>query len=245
MALKYDFPSNGFTTFENGETPKLIKNSPLFGELDFSDVPGVIGLSDTGIPIYASNISEETETSPKPIDLNLNNPNEVEIKENVPVSGKTIIDNSSQANALSNLIDEVSNEKGFEDLKNPLNKKLLMLQAQRESRYDPSAKSSHSTASGYFQMIDGTRKKFSSVSKDEFLNNPKEQVRAAYKYLKNILDTPNAKKLLNKGYNYAQVTALGWWLPASMNDVLNGNFNRSLGGYSIKQALEDYGQFKI
>jgi len=51
---------------------------------------------------------------------------------------------------------------------------------------------------------------------------------------------PYAKKLLQNGYNKAQITALGWWYPDSMRMVLNGQKNFSKGGYSIKQALETY-----
>jgi hypothetical protein len=56
---------------------------------------------------------------------------------------------------------------------------------------------------------------------------------------KNILDTSDAKQLLSQGYNVAQVTALGWWYPKAMKMVLNGKTNFSLGGYSIRQALND------
>jgi len=33
---------------------------------------------------------------------------------------------------------------------------------------------------------------------------------------------PNAIKLKEKGYNLAQIVALGWWYPDSMRMVLNG-----------------------
>ena len=45
----------------------------------------------------------------------------------------------------------------------------------------------------------------------------------------------------SQGYNDSLITALGWWYPDSMRMVLNGNKDFSLGGYSIKQAFEDYG----
>jgi hypothetical protein len=51
----------------------------------------------------------------------------------------------------------------------------------------------------------------------------------------------DAKKMKERGYNDDLITALGWWYPRSMRMVLNGNTNFSLGGYSIKKALQDYG----
>lgn len=139
------------------------------------------------------------------------------------------------------LLDEVSNEKGFEDLKDPEMKNLILLQAKRESNFKQKAKSSSSTASGYFQFIDSTRKLYSNYDKESFLNDPKEQVRAATKYLRHILSTIEAGKLLQNGYNKAQIAALGWWYPKSMRMVLDGKKNFSLGGYSIERALKDYG----
>lgn len=147
---------------------------------------------------------------------------------------------SKGADSLSQIIDEVSNESGFEGLKDPETKQIIMLQAQRESNFNPTVKARTSTAVGYFQFIDGTRKRFSNASKDKFLNDPKEQVRTAYKLYQNIQSMPDAQELMRKGYNRAQVTALGWWYPRSMQMVLNGKNNFSLGGYSIKQALNDY-----
>lgn len=138
------------------------------------------------------------------------------------------------------LLDEVSNEAGFEDLKDPEVRRLIILQAKRESNFEQKSRSSSSTASGYFQFIDSTRKEYSSYDKKSFLDNPKEQIRAAVKHLRDILDSTEAKKLLQNGYNKEQITALGWWYPKSMKMVLNGNKNFSLGGYSIKRALEDY-----
>ncbi len=139
------------------------------------------------------------------------------------------------------LLDEVSNEKGFEDLKDPEMKSLILLQAKRESNFKQKAKSSSSTASGYFQFIDSTRKLYSNYDKESFLNDPKEQVRAATKYLRHILSTTEAEKLFQNGYNKAQIAALGWWYPKSMRMVLDGKKNFSLGGYSIERALKDYG----
>ena len=51
----------------------------------------------------------------------------------------------------------------------------------------------------------------------------------------------DAKQLKARGYNDDIITALGWWYPKSMRKVLNGDKDFALGGYSIKQAMQDYG----
>lgn len=75
---KYNFLDNSFTTFENVESPKLIRKSSLFGDEDFSNIPGIFGMSSDGIPIY-NNITEEKTEPAKIVSLELEHPNEVPI----------------------------------------------------------------------------------------------------------------------------------------------------------------------
>lgn len=177
--------------------------------------------------------------------------NEPEIKEEIPVyqepkqkqtkNSKVKVSTSKGANRLSQYIDEVSNEPGYEGLKDPETKRLLMLQAQRESNYIQNASNGQSSAVGYFQFIDSTRQRYSKVSKKDFINNAKEQVRTAYKYLRDIFNTKQARQLSNAGYNDALIAVLGWWYPRSMQMVLDGKRNFSLGGFSIQKAFDMYG----
>lgn len=248
--LKYDFLSNEyseppFTTFKVASTPKI--TYPLG---DFDLPYGFSGVTSDG-KLVAENVFNQ-EANKENSWFNINNSEEIPIVPYLPTeekkspsiqpsSKKIYITKSKESDSLSKLIDEVSKEKGYEGLKDQETKNLIMLQAQRESNYNPKIKSNSSSASGYFQFIDSTRKQFSDYSKEDFINNPKEQVRAAYKYLKYILSMPNAQKLKTLGYNNALITALGWWYPDSMRMILNGNKDFSLGGYSIKKAFEDYG----
>lgn len=214
-----------FMSFEAVETPKI--ELPLFDQpFDISEWSS--GVTKEGIPIAKDNlhnpfIKDNTTTV-----------------ETVQPTVQSTVPTSPGESTLSKIIDEVSNESGYEGLKDQQMKNLLLLQAKRESNFNPRARSKSSSASGYFQFVDGTRQAYSSLTRDQFLNDPKEQVRAAYKNLTNIFDSSNAKALLQKGYNKAQVAALGWWYPKSMNMVLEGNTDYSKGGYSIKQALFDY-----
>lgn len=214
-----------FVSFEATEINTPTIKLPLYdNEFDISSWSS--GVTKEGIPIAKNNLNNP---------FKVNNPTETS---DISYSSTNI--ETPISASLDEVINEVSKEKGYEELQDPKIKKLLMFQAKRESNFNPKAQSKSSSASGYFQFVDSTRKSLSSLSKEEFLNNPKEQVRAAFKNLKNILNSSNAQALLKKGYNKAQIVALGWWYPKSMGMVLNGNTNFSKGGYSIKQALTDY-----
>ena len=58
-------------------------------------------------------------------------------------------------------------------------KTTLMKIASLESRFNPKAQSKNSSAAGYFQFIDSTRKSYSSLSREQFKNNVDAQVLAA------------------------------------------------------------------
>ena len=60
------------------------------------------------------------------------------------------------------------------------NKKITLMKiASLESRFNPKAQSKNSSAAGYFQFIDSTRKSYSSLSREQFKNSPDAQVLAA------------------------------------------------------------------
>lgn len=225
-----------FTQYHYLEPEKISihKEDPLFGTIN---APDEFAWTSTGnlIPRVVQQQEEE-----KPFDSSfINDMAQTHSEQEISKKSKEISLKGSEN--LSKIIDEVSNEEGFEKLKDPNIKKLILLQAKRESSFNPTAESKSSSASGYFQFIDGTRKKYSNYSKEEFLKDQKEQVRTAYKYLLDIHKSSSALKLKQRGYNDALITALGWWYPRSMDMVLEGKKDFSLGGYSIKKAMEDYG----
>lgn len=73
-------------------------------------------------------------------------------------------------------------------------KTTLMKIASLESRFNPKAQSKNSSAAGYFQFIDSTRKSYSSLSREQFKNSPDAQVLAASQ-----LYDDNARFLRNNG----------------------------------------------
>lgn len=235
MANKNYFGNNNFTVYESA----YIKD-PVFGEQKVPDGFKLIQDQDGRGILWADDliINPQLEKPKEQQNMEITKAPEEDNREVNYNNNFTTIQGPENFNKL---LDEVSNEKGFEDLKDPEMKNLILLQAKRESNFKQKAKSSSSTASGYFQFIDSTRKLYSNYDKESFLNDPKEQVRAATKYLRHILSTTEAGKLFQNGYNKAQIAALGWWYPKSMRMVLDGKKNFSLGGYSIEKALKDYG----
>ena len=241
---RYDFLKDSFfNVYTPVETPKVELKLPLFDSpIDVSS--WVSRISPSGVPIVKPKEQEQTPQQTN-YSIIIDNAEEIPIQSSKSSESSTKKYNfeSNGAKTLSSIIDEVSNEAGYEGLKDEITKKLIMLQASRESNFRQKVDNPEGSATGYFQFIDSTRKRYSNYSREDFKNDPKEQVRAAYKYLKDIQAMPQSKKLLNNGYNLAQVTALGWWLPKSMDMILSGTRNHSQGGYSIAQAINDYKDF--
>ena len=99
-------------------------------------------------------------------------------------------------------------------------KTTLMKIASLESRFNPKAQSKNSSAAGYFQFIDSTRKSYSSLSREQFKNSPDAQVLAASQ-----LYDDNARFLRNNG-----IAATGEAIAASW---LNPKWTKNYYKYGI------------
>lgn len=86
-------------------------------------------------------------------------------------------------------------------------KTTLMKIASLESRFNPKAQSKNSSAAGYFQFIDSTRKSYSSLSREQFKNNPDAQVLAASQFYDD-----NARFLRNNGIAATGEAIAASWL---------------------------------
>ena len=86
-------------------------------------------------------------------------------------------------------------------------KTTLMKIASLESRFNPKAQSKNSSAAGYFQFIDSTRKSYSSLSREQFKNSPDAQVLAASQ-----LYDDNARFLRNNGITVTGEAIAASWL---------------------------------
>ena len=86
-------------------------------------------------------------------------------------------------------------------------KTTLMKIASLESRFNPKAQSKNSSAAGYFQFIDSTRKSYSSLSREQFKNSPDAQVLAASQ-----LYDDNVRFLRNNGIAATGEAIAASWL---------------------------------
>lgn len=111
--------------------------------------------------------------------------------------------------------------------------------AAKESNFNPTVKNAKSSASGYFQFINSTRKQYAPhLTKEQFLNNPKEQISAAVKLLK--ANRNISSKFANlRGLSQLQVDYGMWFSPAALSQYLKtgkSNF-RDPQGTSLMAVL--------
>lgn len=104
--------------------------------------------------------------------------------------------------------------------------------AAKESNFNPTVKNSKSSASGYFQFINSTRKQYAPhLTKEQFLNNPEEQISAAVKLLK--ANRNISSKFANlRGLSQLQIDYGMWFSPAALSQYLKtgkSNFKDSQG----------------
>ena len=111
--------------------------------------------------------------------------------------------------------------------------------AAKESNFNPTVKNAKSSASGYFQFINSTRKQYAPhLTKEQFLNNPEEQISVAVKLLK--ANRNISSKFANlRGLSQLQVDYGMWFSPAALSQYLKtgkSNF-RDPQGTSLMAVL--------
>lgn len=92
--------------------------------------------------------------------------------------------------------------------------------AAKESNFNPTVKNAKSSAGGYFQFINSTRKQYAPhLTKEQFLNNPEEQISAAVKLLK--ANRNISSKFANlRGLSQLQIDYGMWFSPAALSQYL-------------------------
>ena len=92
--------------------------------------------------------------------------------------------------------------------------------AAKESNFNSTVKNAKSSASGYFQFINSTRKQYAPhLTKEQFLNNPEEQISAAVKLLK--ANRNISSKFANlRGLSQLQIDYGMWFSPAALSQYL-------------------------
>lgn len=97
--------------------------------------------------------------------------------------------------------------------------------ARLESSFDPTAKNSSSSALGYFQFLDRTRKEYDSSTRQEFANDPSKQFAAAVKHYRKLKKqlTPYETVYKSKGLTPLQAMYGMWWRPTSFINYLKND----------------------
>ena len=160
-----------------------------------------------------TNIVEPLVIKPEIIQESVKEPIQVRIKR---------VNNLSNYNKFMNELNTYADKYGLDEQ----TKKELEYLAAVESDYNQKALNTTSTAAGYFQFLDSTRKDYSNVSKEQFLNSPEEQFNAATKYLKYLktaLIKPDIWQKGRENLSDFQILYGVWWRPKSIiNYIKNG-----------------------
>lgn len=92
--------------------------------------------------------------------------------------------------------------------------------AEKESNFNSKIKNKASSASGYFQFIDSTRKAYApNLTREQFLDSPEEQISAAVKLLKANRKISNKYSNL-RGLSQLQIDYGMWFSPKALSNYL-------------------------
>lgn len=112
-----------------------------------------------------------------------------------------------------------------------------------ESSYKPAAKNSKSSALGWFQFLDGTRRDYDNSSREDFANNYDLQFDVASKHMDSIMKQlePYKNQIKERGLTDLQAAYGMWWRPKSMKNYLmtgKDDYVNAGDGMTITKILE-------
>ena len=121
--------------------------------------------------------------------------------------------------------------------------------AEMESRFNSKAANSRSSARGWFQFIDSTRRQLGNTqSQQDFMNDTQGQINLAVNlYNKNKAKLAQYKDKITKlGLTPTQVAYGMWWRPESMiNYLRTGTDNyQTSDGMTLSKILKKAGKYK-
>ena len=150
----------------------------------------------------------------------------------------------------------INNKQGHQEFQNQLDRyfinnpqdegyrDMLTNLAAMESSFNQYAKNPWSSALGYFQFVDGTRKRYNTMSRDKFANDSQEQIRVAIAHLKDLKNdiqrNIDTKTITDSGLTPLQLMYGMWWRPKSMYNYLRTGKDdfQTKDGMNIKKILE-------
>lgn len=239
--MQYNPVNDNFVVYEQVDTPEPTTfKLPLFDtptELDWASSINY----DTGTPIVKSNLHNVIEDNTEmqtPISTKVETPTETNLS-NEYVSGTYASKfNKGDKQLLLDTIDKL-NDSSISSIKG-----FLLDTAAFESTFNHKSTSKASTASGWFGFLDGTKKQFAGVSRQEFNNSPEIQVKAAAKLYYHNLDIAKKLGLIDaakkKGYSTNDVIHAMWLNPTwAKNFFLYGKEGgKDAFGTNIKKYLD-------
>ena len=131
----------------------------------------------------------------------------------------------------------------------PQTRQVLTNIAEMESRFNSNAANSRSSARGWFQFLDSTRKQLGNTqSRQDFMNDTQSQIDLAVNlYKRNNLQLKKYKdKIIKLGLTPTQVAYGMWWRPASMINYLRTGFDsyQTSDGMTLEKILKKAGKYK-
>ena len=118
-----------------------------------------------------------------------------------------------------------------------------------ESRFNSNAANPGSSARGWFQFIDGTRRQLGNTqSRQDFMNDTQSQINLAVNlYNKNNAELARYKdRIARLGLTPTQAAYGMWWRPTSMiNYLRTGSDNyQTSDGMTLSKILKKAGKYK-
>lgn len=177
-------------------------------------------------------------------DVNGNNSEDIQFLNN-PDGNKSMIITNTDLIPLSVQDSINNNQLGYQEFLKHLrlysqqhniskeDKDMLIGIAALESNFNSRISNGASSASGWFQFVDNTRKSYSNVTKEQFLNNSQLQIEAAHKHLQDV--KKQAKTFMDRYKTDRELTAFQiirgmWFRPESMRSYLQNGRDISNGG---------------
>lgn len=120
---------------------------------------------------------------------------------------------------------------------------LTNIAALENAQFDQYATNTDSSALGYFQILDGTRRQYSNITRNDFANNPQAQINVAIQHLKALKEELKSKvditTIQKSKLTPLQIMYGLWWRPKSMYNYLStGQDNyRTNQGIDLKEIL--------
>lgn len=131
----------------------------------------------------------------------------------------------------------------------PQTRQVLTNIAEMESRFNSNAANSRSSARGWFQFLDSTRKQLGNTqSRQDFMNDTQSQINLAVNfYRRNNAQLAQYKDRIAKlGLTPTQAAYGMWWRPASMINYLRTGFDnyQTSDGMTLEKILKKAGKYK-